>query len=458
MQLLTIWDFFLTPIFLIIFIALAKRHRNRRYPVGHPLRKYYLPGFYAKIGGAIFIGLIYAYYYKGGDTFNFFYHSKIINSAFTDSLGTWFKLIRRVPVDADFKLYPYVSQMYWYVDPPSYMVAVIGAIIGLFNGTHYLPTAITFAYISYTGIWAMYKTFATLYPKLDMPLAIAFLFIPSTFVWGSAIFKDTVCMFGLGWLTYTTFRIFINKDFSLKNLSLLVISFYLVAVIKVYILLAFLPALCLWLLMMYSNKIRSAGIRWMVNILSVGVAIMGFLFFTQQFAEELNHYSLEKIAKTAEVTREWIAFVSETQEGSAYDLGDFEPTPAGMFSKLPAAVNVTLFRPYIWEAKKPIMFLSALEALAFLCLTLYVFFKIGLWKTFKNISKDPNLTFFAIYSIIFAFAVGISTYNFGSLSRYKIPCMPFFAALLFILYYQDKISKAEKDHERIQRRPIRHIA
>jgi hypothetical protein len=51
------------------------------------------------------------------------------------------------------------------------------------------------------------------------------------------------------------------------------------------------------------------------------------------------------------------------------------------------------------------------------------------------IVKDPNLTFCLVFSIIFAFAVGISSYNFGALSRYKIPCLPFYAAALVILLY-----------------------
>ena len=105
-----------------------------------------------------------------------------------------------------------------------------------------------FAFFSFTGIWAMYRTFVNIYPKLYKSLALAFLFIPSTFVWGSAIFKDTVCMFGIGWLTYTTFRMFINKDFSKKNIFLLVMSFYLVYSTKLYILMAFMPALSVWLL------------------------------------------------------------------------------------------------------------------------------------------------------------------------------------------------------------------
>ncbi|MGZ3838679.1 MAG: hypothetical protein ACXVBI_08925 [Flavisolibacter sp.] len=444
MQYLTIWDLVLTPIYLLILVAIAKNQRDKRYPVGHPLRKYYLSGLYVKFAGAIFIALVYQFYYEGGDTFNYFHHSQVINSSLDNSFGTWLDLILHKSPDLHPQLYRYTSQLEWYDDPSSYMVAVLGAIFGLLCGTSYLPIAVLFAYFSFTGIWAMYRTFTNLYPTLHKPLAVAFLFIPSTFVWGSALFKDTVCMFGLGWMVYTTFRIFVNRDFSLKNLFMLVLSFYLVAVIKLYILLAFLPALSLWLLLTYSHKIQSSGLRWMTNILFIGITIAGFFFFSQRFANEMNKYSLEKVAGTAATTRGWIAYASG-DEGSAYDLGEFDPSLVGMLTKFPQAVVVTLFRPFLWESKKVIVLLSALEALVFLYFTLKA---VGQRKTkiFSDISKDPNLSFCLVFSIIFAFAVGITSYNFGALSRYKIPCLPFYAASLVILLYHNKSIPSTKTH------------
>jgi hypothetical protein len=432
-QYLTIWDLVLTPIYLLVLVAIAKGQRDKRYPVGHPLRKYYMPGLYVKFGGAIFIALIYQFYYGGGDTYNFFQHSQIINSALNDSFSNWLDLLAHKSPDNHPQLYQYTSQMEWYNDPSSYTVAVLGAVFGLLNNTSYLPIALLFAYFSFTGVWAMYKTFVNLYPKLHNELAIAFLFIPSTFVWGSALFKDTVCMFGLGWMVYTTFRIFVNRDFSFRNLFMLVVSFYLIAVIKLYILLAFLPALSLWLLLTYSHKIKTTGFRWMVNLLFIAVTVAGFFFFTQRFAAEMNKYSLEKVARTAATTRGWIAYASG-DEGSAYDLGEFDPTLVGMLAKFPQAVVATLFRPFLWESRKVIVLLSALEALVFLYFTLRVVVNRKA-KVFSMISKDPNLSFCLVFSIIFAFAVGISSYNFGALSRYKIPCLPFFAAALVILLY-----------------------
>src|SRR5436309_338124 len=99
MQYLTLWDLILTPLYLLILSFFARRHRDKKYPVGHPLRKYYLPGLYIKFGGVIFIALIYQYYYGGGDTFNYFDHCKIINSSLSDSFGTLIDLLTRTSPD-----------------------------------------------------------------------------------------------------------------------------------------------------------------------------------------------------------------------------------------------------------------------------------------------------------------------------------------------------------------------
>lgn len=436
-QNLTLWDFIVAPVFILILSVIARKQRDKRYPVGHVLRQYYMKGLYVKFAGAILIGLIYEYYYGGGDTFNYFHHTQTINSAFGESVTTWLKLLFKADPISNPDVYPYAIRMEWYTDPASYTVGAIAAAFGILCGTLYLPIAILFAYFSFTGIWAMYRTFVNIYPKLHKELAVAFLFIPSTFVWGSAVFKDTICMFGLGWLIYTTFRVFVNKDFTIKNLALLALSFYLIYKVKIYILMAFLPALSIWILTIYSVKIKNAPVRLLMRIGFVALTIAGFFFFSQLFANELKRYSLEKIAFTASETRQWLSY-SSGDEGSSYDLGEFDPSITGMLKKFPQAVVVTLFRPFPWEAKKVIVLLSALEALTIVYFTIQAFRRRGVFPTFKIIAKDPNILFCLIFALIFAFAVGISSYNFGALSRYKIPCLPFYGAFLVILMYDGK--------------------
>jgi hypothetical protein len=155
----------------------------------------------------------------------------------------------------------------------------------------------------------------------------------------------------------------------------------------------------------------------------------------QQNSSALGRYSLDRFAKTSYLISNYIQEQSGDQ-GSAYSLGSVDPTAAGMVKQFPAAVNVTLFRPYLWETRKPIQLINALEATIFMLITIKVIFSLGLRRFWKTIVTDPTIQFCFIFTIIFAFAVGISSGNFGTLSRYRIPCLPFFGMGLVLTYYK----------------------
>lgn len=434
---ITLKDYLLTPIYLFIIYRVIAFVCDKYYPKGHPYRSYFLWGFWLKIFGAIFIGLIYQYYYQGGDTSLYFYHAKLINSAFDESLSKWLNLLFRIPKEYDGQYMQYLSKMEWYRDRGSYFVCQLTAFFNVFTLNTYIPTSLFFATLSFTGIWAMFLTFARQYPHLIKYIAIAILYIPSVIIWGSGILKDTICLFALGWMIYSVFSLLIANDKSIFNILMLILSFYILLVVKVYILIAFLPALALWVLFIYSNKIRPYIVRYISKLSVLLISLFLFIFVYKFFGSSLGKYSLDNIAKTSLVTRDWIAYTSGDQ-GSSYDLGEFEPTFVGLISKFPQAVNVTLFRPYFWEAGKVLIFLNSIESFLFLWITLRVLFTVGFRKVWKTISEDPNIQFCLIFSIIFAFSIGISTYNFGSLSRYKIPCLPLYLIAMILIFYKNK--------------------
>ncbi|RYY01124.1 MAG: hypothetical protein EOO53_19655 [Gammaproteobacteria bacterium] len=437
MENITLLDYVLLPFYIMVIYFIAIFIRNKYYTHKHPWRKYFLTGLTVKIIGAVINGMLHHYYYGGGDTFNFFYHSRIINTAMDESLVKWVNLILHLPDYYDIDYYKYTSQLPWYTDESSYTVGAAGAFFGLFTFNTYLPTAVIFAFVSYSGVWAMFRTFAKMYPHLTRQIAIAILFIPTMVLWGSAIYKDTICIFGLGWLTYVTFRFMIQRDFSVQNIFLAVFSFILIAKIKIYILIAFLPALGMWILLTYTEKMSNTSLRRAVKLGTIFFIMAISVFLMSVYSEQLGAYSLEKLADKAEETRQWISYASELTDGSTYSLGDIDPNdPTSMLMKFPQAVNVTLFRPYVWETKKLIMAFSALEAMLFLAITLRVLIAVGLKRTWKAINLDATTQFCLIFAIIFAFAVGVTTYNFGSLSRYKIPCLPFYIMALILIFYR----------------------
>jgi len=108
----------------------------------------------------------------------------------------------------------------------------------------------------------------------------------------------------------------------------------------------------------------------------------------------------------------------------------------------PQAVIVSLFRPFLFEARNPVMLLSALEASFFLYLTIALLFRTGIVKSFQLIASQPILTFCFIFSIVLAIGVGTNSGNFGTLVRYKIPLMPFYLSALFIMRQLQLTQKA----------------
>jgi hypothetical protein len=455
MQYITITDFILLPIYIFVIFIFASYFKNKYYPKGHPLRRFFMPAFTLKIMGAIFLGIIYQFYYKGGDTMNYWHQTEIINSSFSESIGTWFRLITGSAELYDVDVYKYTTQFYWYGrSSPEYIISIIGALIGLFTMTTYLPTAVIFAALSFIGVWKMYVVFTKLYPRLTKQLAFAFLFIPSVIFWGSGFMKDTITMTCVGWVTHFFYLIFFENKRIILNSALALFFIYVIYIIKSYIAMAFVPAILLWGVGLLSYKIKDTRLilfaRYFLYASAIaGIAIIGGRLEAEMFGE----YNVESVAYKSIVTRDYLYRISNEQDGSGYTLGDFDPTLLGMLEQAPAGINVTLFRPYLWEARKPIVMISALESLVYLIFTIVVIFRNNPIRVVQRILSDETLQFCLIFTLVFAFAVGISTSNFGSLVRYKIPCLPFYTAFLIILYYPPKeelVLRKERDKSRKQ--------
>jgi hypothetical protein len=74
-------------------------------------------------------------------------------------------------------------------------------------------------------------------------------------------------------------------------------------------------------------------------------------FFSAQFSKELNNILLIDWRKTLETTRGWIVYASG-DEGSAYDIGEFEPSLIGIITKFPAGLQLLYNRTFFMGGKK----------------------------------------------------------------------------------------------------------
>jgi len=172
------------------------------------------------------------------------------------------------------------------------------------------------------------------------------------------------------------------------------------------------------------------------------LVVLGAYYMVAKVGEDDDRYAVSKLARTAKVTAYDIRYWSGRGAGSGYALGELDGTFTSMIRLAPQAINVSLFRPYLWEVKNPLMLISALESFLFLIFTGYVLYTVRgkLRLAFGN----PDVIFGLVFALSFAFAVGVSTFNFGTLVRYKIPLLPFYLmALVVMLNYRNKPTKVD---------------
>jgi hypothetical protein len=440
---MTAADLFIAPIIAIMIFGLAYLIRPK--VTYEENRKFFFPALVLKFIGAIALGALYQFYYGGGDTFGYFTHGGAhIYEAFLEEPATAFRLIF---FDNDFTggVYKYASRIWMYRDDPAYMVVRLTGLITIFTAGSYTGTALVFALISFSGLWAMFMKFCQLFPKQITGLAIAILFIPSTIFWGSGILKDSITYGMLGWSTAAVISLIYGHRQKLLWAIVLLLALVFAFSIKEYIVLSFIPAAALWSYFVFIKRLANPMIKALIAPV-VMVVLAGFTYYViYQVSATSPRYSLDNIAETARITAYDVGRWTGRNAGSRYDLGDFDGSFLSMVRLAPEAINVSLFRPYLWEVNNPLMLLAALESLAFLIFTLIITFRMIRYRI--NVFTSPAAWFSLIFSLTFAFAVGISTYNFGTLFRYKVPLMPFYAILLVLAWQQSRITQVKQQND-----------
>lgn len=429
-------DLIVTPLLLIVVYVGAYFIRPR--VTDSITGRYFFPALTVKILGAIALGFIYQFYYTGGDTYNFHtYGSRQVWLAFTESPQDAFKIL--FGSTDQIGLYKYTSKILFYHDPRSFFVIRIASIFDLITFSSYSATAVLFSLWSFAGSWALYVTFYKRYPQLHFQLAVCALFIPSVVFWGSGILKDSLVLGALGLATYCVELLINQRRVRLSTILVLILSIYVIFSVKLFILQAFLPAVMLWV--SYKKIMGSPSVMVRLLVLPFLLASGAFLSYwlVVKVGESDARYAIDNIAQTAKTTAYDIGFYTGRDAGSGYSLGEQDGTFTGMLLKAPQAINVTLFRPYLWEVKNVLMFLTALEGSILLVIVIYILMsaRVRIFSMLNN----PDTVFLLVFSLIIAFAVGITSYNFGTLARYKIPMLPYFSIGLVLIYFKNNERK-----------------
>lgn len=413
-------------------------------------KKYFLPFIYFKFLCTILFVLLHSYIYKGGDTFLYFAGAKFILGQLINNPENIFNIyfsdynqISNLLYDSNF-----IAHYFFRANDVFFMSKII-SIFNFITGNNYLASNILYSMLCSYGVWKLYETLCKLYPSIYKYFAVGVLFYPTIGIWGSGILKDPLTLAAVGLIFYGFYNISIGYKL-IYSFFLIILSFFLCFILKPYILYTFVPIMLIWLQSKYRNRIKNIFLKIIITPLILIIFFIGGFYFLKTVSEGAGKYSLDNVKSVAEGFHNWHTFLAETRDQSGYSLGEVEYTPIGILTKAPEAFFVTYFRPFIFtDVRNFATVFEAIQSFILLIVTIYVFFKVGLINFFKNLYRNDEIKVFLLFAIIFGIAVGITSYNFGALSRYKIPGLPFYTSFLAILFKVGYLDK-KIPHEQIQ--------
>ena len=457
-ELFSILDFIIAPTYFAIILFLAHIYQVKK-TKENAVYSYYKIGLALKMLGALGLVIIYTQYYKGGDTVNYQRSSKVLTNMLFYKPDVFLNLF-----SGNLSL----ENLLAFNDKTGYLTYECRADIRTFTVARntvpfeliafqsFLGTTLLIATFSYVGNWKLFLLFTELFPKYHKQFAYAILFVPSVLFWGSGIMKDTFTLSAASWFTYAFYKALIKKEKVLINVLALLFNSWIMITIKPYIFIALMPGTMLWLSFQYIKNIKNTFIRLMFGPTFILIIAGTGALLMQNLSSSFGQYS-----NTETVLNKAVATQQDLKQayygGNSFDIGEFDASISGVLGKFPVATIAGLFRPFIWEAKNPVMLLAGLENSVLLFLTIFLIIKLGPIPFFKVIKSEPILFFSMIFGVFFAFSVGLSTSNFGALVRYKIPAVPYYLASILVLNEHYRTLKKEAEEEREKRNDNRKL-
>jgi hypothetical protein len=425
-------DLIFLPIYIWLFSKIfAWRRKRYTDPL---LQKYHLLGFKIKVIFSILFSfyLVFIstgdsytlYFTEGRNMAKFMYQQPENISWLFEKTMSWDKAL----------LTTELNEGYFYT-PPNYAVARLSAFFCLFNFggiAAYTVINLMFALLGFVGIWRLFLFFYNEFPLYHKEAFFSLFYLFSFTFWSSGASKEAMCIAALGISTWSLYKILYLKKQIVLNAFLVFVAVAVALRVKSYIIASYLPFFILFIVLKSFTQLKNRFAKYGLFLVIVAISLFSFQAILANLTELVSEYLPSDI--TEGVSKYQYQYELAGSVGSTFTLGvQFKGSMSSLFLCAPFAVIVTFFRPFLWEVNSLSTLQSALESLFFIYLFIVAIKFNGIRGFFKNLRGNPFIIFAFSFAILFGLFVGLTTTNFGSLVRYKIPCMPFFVFGMFVL-------------------------
>lgn len=399
-----------------------------------PLYKSFFLGVFAKIIATLGFCAISIYYWGEGDTFAYHTSATKFVNLLLHSPSDFFTVMFGSNSLENYSLFSEktgIPHHYLFFDSKTFFTIKLLVPFEILGFNSFLLANLALSFVSFSGFWKLYQLFCTIYPEHWKYFRWTILFFPSTLFFTGGLSKDILTFASFCWCCYTFFQLAIAGKFKLRRLIVLAISILILVGIKPYIAIILVPSLLVWWNSKNVKKLKSSVVRVVLYPLFIALVLGITAALWISLRGFLDEYAdVESILAKAQVSQQDLQRAA--YQGHSFDIGEFDQSLAGILAKFPIATASALFRPTIFEAENIVMYLAAVENAFILTLVILLLLNKRL-SLIASIRRNPAALFCIIFSVFFAFGIGLSTANFGALARFRIPILPLFLSALVIL-------------------------
>ena len=360
----------------------------------------------------ICLGVLYHFYYSGGDTLIYFQDATVLAQLASDNPAEYLKALTNPD-------HPILSMLKYGDVPRALFFVKVLSLINLLTASHYWLSGLYLSLFSFTGCWMLANQLSVTFPNTGLASTLAFLLLPSFVFWSSGIIKESVaiaalsiCLFGfLRWI----------KNAKIQNLFIILLTWLLLWKLKYYyagVLAAVMfPTVVIVLINRRYEKIKRSTM-FPVWVGSMIIAVLAIRLLHPNF-----YFSriLEVVVENYDL------YAEKTFSENLIQFYDLHPSLISLLINAPWALFSGLFRPLVFEGGSLIKILAGVEN------TMLLFLAIGCLSNMRrhHLKFHPEIVAAAgVYIAVMATFLALSVPNLGSLVRMKAGFLPFFWYML----------------------------
>jgi len=354
----------------------------------------------------IFAGVAYARfytlpkYYPGSDTWRFFKLSLDETKWLLRDPAAFVRDIFIYGYNKSGNLFS--GQNTYWNDLKSNVIVKIIAVINICTNNSYYADIIFFNFLFLFGLVALFRTFHQIFPGKKLLIIAGIFLLPSTLFWCSGIHKDGLILSATGIIIYTFYKSVKNK-FSLKRISIILLSILAVFSLRNYVFFALIPALLSWWL---CEKYQDNNIRIFSSVYIIGIA---FVFIITLVFPSINFLSY-----IVSKQHEFLLLEGD----SKVSMSRLQPTIISFVAFIPDALDMAFLRPHINETKNINYIPAIIENLLFLLLlSLSIIY-------LRKLPSDPVILVLFFFPISLMLLSGYTIPYTGAIVRYKSFVLP----------------------------------